>query len=269
MVHSVFDDRQVAQFHRDGYVLVRGLFDAEEMKLLREACRVDKAIRENAMDTKDGEGGSVRLALWNEAGEDIYGLISRSRRIVDSVEKALDGEVYHWHSKMIEKDPFTGGAWRWHQDYGYWYYDNCLLPDMASCMIAIDPATQENGCLQVLKGSHAIGRIDHNKSGDQAGAEMGHVEAAEKMFERVYCEMASGDAIIFHANLLHRSDQNRSPHPRWAFISCYNTARNTPFKESRHASYKKLEKVEDGAIKAAGLRIEEKVFYARDTKSGY
>ncbi len=62
-----------------------------------------------------------------------------------------------------------GGAWEWHQDYGYWYNNGCLLPDMASCLMGIDRATKANGCLQVLKGSHHMGRIEHLKTGDQTG----------------------------------------------------------------------------------------------------
>ena len=77
---------------------------------------------------------------------------------------------------MILKEPFTGGAWEWHQDYGYWYNNGCLAPDLASCLIAVDRATKENGCLQVLKGSHHLGRIDHGKVGDQTGADMERVQ---------------------------------------------------------------------------------------------
>src|SRR5688572_5928381 len=45
-----------------------------------------------------------------------------------------------------------GGAWEWHQDYGYWYGNGCLWPNMLSVIIAIDPNTRENGCFQLLKG---------------------------------------------------------------------------------------------------------------------
>ncbi|MCL5005482.1 MAG: phytanoyl-CoA dioxygenase family protein [Acidobacteria bacterium] len=263
MDYRILTDQEIAQFHRDGYVLARSLFDASEMELLHRAREIDSAMKENVHAVDDREGGTVKLALWNEAGGDIYGLFSRSRRIVDSAERLLGGEVYHWHSKMVQKEPYVGGAWTWHQDYGYWYYDACLFPEMLSVMIAVDPANQENGCLQVLKGSHRLGRIDHNlgKNAEQAGANLERVEAAKKVLELVYCEMEIGDALFFHCNLLHRSDQNRSPRPRWALISCYNLASNTPYKESRHAAYAPLEKVPDEAIKEFGLKLEDKSFY--------
>src|SRR5436853_541784 len=84
------------------------------------------------------------------------------------------------------KEPKVGGAWEWHQDYGYWYNNDCLFPDMASCYIAVDPATKENGCLQVLKGSNRMGRIEHGKSGSQTGADQRRVELARQYLEPVY-----------------------------------------------------------------------------------
>jgi ectoine hydroxylase-related dioxygenase (phytanoyl-CoA dioxygenase family) len=269
MGSRVLTSQEVAQYHEDGYVFVRSLFDADEMELLRRAREIDTAIKENVDAIDDREGGKVKLALWNEAGSDIYGMFSRCRRIVDSAEALLGGEVYHWHSKMIEKEPYVGGAWTWHQDYGYWYYDGCLFPDLASVMIAVDPANIENGCLQILKGSHRLGRIDHHlgDNSQQAGANLEQVEAAQKMLELVYCEMGIGDALFFHCNLLHRSDQNRSPNPRWALICCYNTARNNPYKQSRHAMYTPLQKVPDDAIKEFGLKLQEKSFYTGGQKA--
>jgi len=152
------------------------------------------------------------------------------------------------------KDAKVGGAWAWHQDYGYWYQNGVLYPLLCSASIAVDAATRENGCLQVLSGSHQMGRVDHILTGDQAGADMERVREAEKRLPLVYVEMEPGDVLFFHANLLHRSDQNRSDKPRWSMICCYNAARNDPYKEAHHPRYTPLKKVPDSAIREAGLR---------------
>lgn len=251
---SVLTDEQVAAFHRDGYVIVRQMFDREEIALLRQSALADRELDRQSYGRADGEGGTVRLSLWNHPGESIYGMFARCRRVVDSMEKLLGGEVYHYHSKMILKDPQVGGAWAWHQDYGYWYHFGVLFPLLASVTIAVDPATRENGCLQVLKGSHLMGRLDHTLTGDQAGADRERVDEASKRLELVYCEMAPGDAMFFHCNLLHRSDQNRSDQPRWSLICCYNAARNDPYKDAQHPRYTALAKVDDGAIKQVGVK---------------
>ncbi|HZZ74047.1 MAG TPA: phytanoyl-CoA dioxygenase family protein [Pirellulales bacterium] len=245
---------QLAQFERDGFFIAEGLLSAAETRLLSQVSRARYQQTQGSASRRDAQGGAIKLAVHNELADDLCGAIVRSRRIVDTMERLLGGEVYHYHHKLILKDAFTGGAWEWHQDYGYWYNNGCLEPLLASCLIAIDRATQENGCLQVLRGSQHIGRIDHGQVGDQTGADLERVQIALTRFESVYCEMEPGSAIFFHSNLLHCSAQNRTPNPRWALICCYNAARNDPYKESRHPRYTPLEKWPDARVLAAGER---------------
>ena len=94
--------------------------------------------------------------------------------------------------------------------------------------------------------------MNHGTVGDQTGADQERVQAALQRFELVNCELEPGSAIFFHCNLLHSSAQNKSPNPRWAFICCYNAARNDPYKESRHPRYSRLEKLPDSRIKEIG-----------------
>jgi ectoine hydroxylase-related dioxygenase (phytanoyl-CoA dioxygenase family) len=252
---------QIIKYREDGYLLLKNLFDTDEINMLKEAALADRELDKRSYGRADGEGGTVRLSIWNHPGNTIYGMFARSERIVNVAEALLEGEVYHYHSKMILKDAKVGGAWTWHQDYGYWYNFGLLQPLLTSVTIAVDKATKENGCLQLLKGSQAMGRVDHALTGDQAGADMEKVNMAKVKFPLVYCEMDPGDAMFFDCNILHRSDQNKSDHPRWSLICCYNAARNNPYKESQHASYTPLKKVganaiKDGAIKGFGQRSE-------------
>jgi len=255
MAAQPLDAQQVADFHRDGFLIVPGLFDAAEADILRAAAKADKSFEANAYDLEDGEGGKAQLVLWNKAGEDLWGAVARSERIVNAMEQLLDDEVYHYHSKMSIKAPRTGGAWSWHQDYGYWYQNGCLFPDMASVFIAVDPNTRANGCLQVLKGSHQLGRVEHGRFGDQTGADPERVEQALEVMELVYVEIDPGDALFFHSNTLHRSDQNTSDEPRWSLLCCYNSKHNNPYKESHHPFYEPIEKLPDSAIKEMGAKL--------------
>jgi hypothetical protein len=254
MPPHVLADDQAARYHADGSVLLPGFFDAGETDLLRRAAKEDHELDRRAFGRADGEGGKVRLSLWNHPGDGIYGMFARCERVVRSAEKILGGEVYHYHSKMIMKDPKVGGAWAWHQDYGYWYQNGVLEPLLTSVFIAVDPCTRENGCLQVVRGSHHCGRIDHVLTGDQAGADRERVEEVLKRKPLDHVEMDPGDALFFHCNLLHRSDQNRSDRPRWAMICCYNAARNDPYKEAHHPRYTPLAVVPDAAIKQVGVK---------------
>ena len=173
--------------------------------------RSDKNIKKHLYDRKDSEGFITKMVAWNHPDDSIYGTVARSHKMVDTMEHLLGGEVYHYHSKITAKEPFEGGAWEWHQDYGYWYNNGCLFPHMASAMIALDKCTKKNGCLQVLSGSNNIGRIDHAllESG-QVGVDLRRVEEAKKHLDIIYCEMEPGDVLFFHCNTLHRSDKNNS-----------------------------------------------------------
>ncbi len=246
--------QQLQQYQTDGYIILRGLFDQEESDLLRRAAKEDRELDAHSFGRGDGEGGKVRLSLWNHPGDGIYGMFARCRRMVDVADQVLDDEAYHYHSKMIMKDAKVGGAWAWHQDYGYWYQNGVLEPNLTSCFIAVDPATVENGCLQVIKGSHHLGRVDHVLTGDQAGADLERVNEVLKRRELVHVEMEAGDAVFFHSNLLHRSDQNKSDKPRWAMVCCYNAKSNDPYMDAHHPRYTPLAKVDDEAIKQVGIK---------------
>ena len=245
------------KFEEDGYLIVRNLFSEKEIQALSKKAHNDRKLNQAASSMDDGKGNAVRLSLWNHPGDGLYGMFSRSKRLVDRVEDLLGGEVYHYHSKIVLKDAKIGGAWAWHQDYGYWYQNGLLFPDLISVMIAVDKATKENGCLQVIKGSHKLGRINHVLSGDQAGADMERVQEALKIQEKVYCEMEPGDALFFHSNTLHASDANNSDQSRWTMICAYNKASNNPYKKSHHPSYTKLHKVEGEMIMTVASRDSE------------
>ena len=252
MARGPLNEQEARQYHQDGFVLVRGMFGQPEIEMLSRTARADKAMDDHAFGKADGEGGVVRLSLWNHPGSGIYGMFARCRSLVDSAEMLLGGEVYHYHSKMIMKEPRVGGAWAWHQDYGYWYQNGVLFPLLTSVFIAVDRATKENGCLQVLKGSHLAGRVDHVLTGEQAGADAERVNELARRLELVHVEMEPGDAVFFDSNLLHRSDQNRSENPRWSMICCYNAARNDPYKDAHHPRYTPLTKVDDAMILQVG-----------------
>ena len=245
---------EVARFHDDGYLHKPALFDAEEVALMRQALSNDPGIADqrNTMAMHDADGSVTTTVLWTDPGDDLFGAIARCERVVAGAERLLGGEVYHYHSKLTMKAPETGGAWNWHQDYGYWYFNGNLFPDMLSVFIAIDPATQENGCLQVIRGSARMGRLDHELVGGQLTAEPERVEHALERLEVVSCEMAAGDALFLHCNTLHGSSKNTSKRSRNALLCCYNAAHNDPYKDHHMPRYTPLEKLPDSAVKERG-----------------
>lgn len=262
MPQTILTGEQSAAYHLDGYIIVKRFFSEEEINKIYATALEDDAMRKNAVDLNDQTGKKTRLTLWFTPGDDIYSLLIRSERMVRSVAKLLDSNapVCHFHSKLMQKEPKVGGAWEWHQDYGYWYKNQFMFPDqLTSVMVALSEANKENGCLQVIKGTHKLGRLNHGFTGEQVGADMVMVNNALKTMELVYCIMEPGDALFFHPNLLHRSEANLSDRPRWSMISCYNSQSCPAYNETSAAYLVPVEMVPDEAIltwNAGGAKAE-------------
>ncbi len=242
---------QLNSFNRDGYLIVKNFFSQPEIDKLYGVALQDNAMKKNALDLNDQSGKKTRLSLWFTPGNDVFGYMTRSKRIIDAITPLLDSHspVCHFHSKLMQKEPRVGGAWEWHQDYGYWYKNQFMFPDqLISVMVALTEANKANGCLQVIKGSHKLGRLNHGFAGEQVGADMVFVDNALKTMELVYCELQPGDGLIFHSNLLHRSEANLSDKPRWSIISCYNSQSNLAYSETSTAYKVPVSVVPDEAI---------------------
>jgi phytanoyl-CoA hydroxylase len=242
---------QIATYHEDGCLVVKDFLSNEEVKKLQDIAFEDGVMRKHAFDLNDQTGKKTKLTLWYKPGNDTYGLLTRSNRIITSINELMDGDspVCHFHSKLMQKEPRVGGAWEWHQDYGYWYKNEFLLPEqMMSVMIAITDANKANGCLQVIKGSHKMGRIEHGFAGEQVGASQHYVDLALKTMELAYVEIKAGDVLFFHSNILHRSEANTSGSARWSLIAVYNRAANIPYNEPSQSSTVPVEIVPDEAL---------------------
>ncbi len=252
----ILNDQEVLSFQQDGFVIVRNFFSQQEIDKLYSIAVNDQVMRSNAVDLNDQQGRKTKLTLWFTPGNDVYSMLLRSKRMVYSVAKLLDSDspACHFHSKLMQKEPKVGGAWEWHQDYGYWYKNQFLFPDqLVSVMIALTPANKENGCLQVIKGSHKLGRVNHGFAGEQVGADMVMVNHCLKMMEHVYVELQPGDALFFHSNILHRSEANLSDHPRWSLISCYNSLSNPAFNDDSESWKTPVAVVDDEALMQAAV----------------
>ncbi len=261
---------QIAAYEKDGYVIVQNFLTNPEAEKLYAIAKADDAMQKHSFDLNDSTGKKTKLALWYKPGDDTYGLLTRSKRMANTAGSLMEGNgsVCHFHSKLMQKEPKVGGAWEWHQDYGYWYKNEFLYPDqMISIMIAITDANRENGCMQVISGSHKMGRVEHDFNGEQVGASQHYVDLALKTMPLVYVELKAGDALVFHPNLLHRSEANLSDHSRWSIISVYNRSSNVPYNEPSQYSTVPLDVVEDEALlQREGTRLTDSAHFLEKDK---
>ena len=251
---------QIESYRRDGYLHVPGFMSHEEVAPACEALSRDPSIggliehvHDGIGETKGDRDNGYRLDYigWFREGDDWLGTCTRLQRIVE-VSAALIGEpVYHYHSKLVRKPSEGSGTLIWHQDYGGWYQDGCIRPDMLTCVIALTDATQESGCLRFLRGSHELGRLDRIP-GEHAYAniEPRRLAGILERFEEVPAPMKRGDGLFFHGNLVHSSGPNSASYDRWLLELSYNGMSNAPvFENQSHHAALGLEVAPDDSLR--------------------
>jgi ectoine hydroxylase-related dioxygenase (phytanoyl-CoA dioxygenase family) len=120
---------------------------------------------------------------------------------------------------MFMNKPANRGTFLpWHQDR--W---TALDRDpQITLWTALDPATKENGCVQVVPRSHRHGLINPtHPSGFLSKAQSAAICTEDRI---VYLELEPGEVVLLHNYLLHASDTNRSSQSRRAFSVCYMEA---------------------------------------------
>jgi phytanoyl-CoA hydroxylase len=106
----------------------------------------------------------------------------------------------------LVKPPRIGGEKPWHQDAAYFRGSDPGL--MFGVWIALDPATRENGCMEVIPGSQRVGPVPHVPHADinLCTIRPDHLHAER----RVAVPLDPGDALVFHSLTHHYTAANRS-----------------------------------------------------------
>ena len=233
---NYLDPEKVDQYRRDGFVILDGLFSEAEVKRLIEeieAGSVDGSGHlTNDASVRDAYGRTVGIAYWLDLADDLWSGLRCCPRLVNNCRTLLGEEISFFHGKVILKERGSGGTWEWHQDYGYYYDQGFIFLRQAQVCLALDKATIENGYLQVLRGSHKLGRISHGTvGGGQTGADPEQMAELEPLFEKVYVELEPGSVLFFHPLLFHGSGPNDTDRPPRSVIIVY-TATAAPVLKS-------------------------------------
>lgn len=250
-----------AAFSRDGYVVLRGMFNTDEIDMLRACLEADPLIRSPSghnISVPDVDGRQTQLTLWWNFGDDSYGQLARGVSLVSIASELMGGvEPYCSHTKILLKEPRTGGAWEWHQDFGYWYNQGVSQPDgILSVVVALDENSRENGAMRVLSRSHTLGRLEHGMYGGQVGADPQRVLSAMRTpgFDVRTLLLQPGDVAVTHSNLLHCSRPNLSDRWRRNLILAYNSRWNEPLpvQPPIQPAYTPIDVVPDEALLSLG-----------------
>ncbi|HYC58380.1 MAG TPA: phytanoyl-CoA dioxygenase family protein [Thermoanaerobaculia bacterium] len=204
-------DEETSRYRRDGYLIVRGAFSAQEMDAITQWVRSLADAPEKA--------GTIMKYLEDDAA-------NPGRRILNRIENfvpyhdgfrgiATDGAIIDFVSQLMGepaclfKDKINfklpgGSGFEPHQDIQAGWGD--YADRFVSVSVAIDETTIENGCLELAAGHHTrglIGRLLEPMNGE---------ELQGITFEPIL--QAPGDVVLFDAYTPHRSASNRTARPR-------------------------------------------------------
>jgi phytanoyl-CoA hydroxylase len=204
-----------AQFAREGFLVVRGLFRLEEVEDIRALFAAAHAR---------GVPGLYEPGRAGEGGADVRDPLNQFPRVMHphrwdrrAREYLVHGGVRSVLAALFGCDPVAAQSMYYfkppgargqamHQDNFY------LLVDPGTCIAAwtaIDDCDPENGCMYVVPGTQGS-TVSCPETADTAESFTSHLVRVPSGMKAVPCVMKAGDTLFFNGSLLHGSGPNRS-----------------------------------------------------------
>ncbi len=225
---TFLSDEQWRQYERDGYLKLGMVLKDADLAALQE--RINRIMQ----GTADVDYDRMLMQLdsatgkYNDAGEQSRGWKGATlayRKIQDLeldplflgyMEQPLFREicarVYGLETPiaafraMFMNKPANQGTWLpWHQDR----WSHLDRDPLITVWTALDPATRENGCVQIIEGSHRFELLNPEHPSGFVSEEQ-----AERLLSEhpvVYLELEPGEAVLLHNWLLHACESGRAP----------------------------------------------------------
>lgn len=224
MAAASLNPYQVTRYRTRGYVAVRGRFGAPDVARWQAECdRLWSALSTAPGDTRvqfrehaRGTAVADRIDPLLDVSP-LFSRLARDPRILDAVESVLDGKSKVVKAKLITKRPGTHG-YGLHQDFPYWQTMGFTADHMLTVQIAIDPANDDNGGVELWPGMHK--EILPAPPGNPHDVD----ESAVALDQAELIPLATGDLLIFHSLAPHRSAPNHSKESRRAVFVTYGRA---------------------------------------------
>jgi len=217
---------QLAFYRENGYVSGIPVFTGEQCDAicqeLAELTQPDHAGRELWYEYNSNESQDPSQVLFHALGAwrlrpALHDCLFNPRMLVPA-SQLLEGAVRFWHDQLFCKPAQHGGVVAWHQDYSYWTRTQPMAH--LTCWIGLDEATEENGCLQYIPGSHRWDLLPiTGLAGDMEAIRQVLSDQQQAVFDHpVAIPLARGSASFHHPLLIHGSYANHTAGPRRAVV---------------------------------------------------
>ncbi len=216
---SYFSKEQLADYDKNGFLLVKGMYSSQEIthmiSAVEELCSREPEIGkqmayfENSLKNPD-EKVISRVEKFVEHQETLHSFVY-GEKMLKAVEELLDDTSVLFKEKINFKMP-GGGGFEAHQDIqpGWANYASYFL----SVLVTIDPSTKENGCLELAAGHHKKGMLGKEW-------EPLHPEQLQGV-EFVEYPTEPGDVVFFDCFVPHLSKPNLTEKPRRNMYLTFN-----------------------------------------------
>ena len=246
---TALNEHSLAAFRRDGYVVLPGVLDAQQ---IAEVCEFVMGSLEPLVGPVEYEadvgypgspanrgaqgGGTPRRLLHAYARAQVLRDLALHPQVAAVLEELLGGpgllSQCH-HNCVMTKHPGYSSATLWHQDIRYWSFDR---PELISAWFALGEERFANGALQVIPGTHLTeferGRLD---------AELflrPELEVnAQLIAQARTVELQAGDVLLFHCRLFHAAGRNTTGEVKLSPVFTYHRDDNHPIPATRSAAY--------------------------------
>lgn len=208
-------------FHENGYVSGIRLLDPNQVDVLREELThlMDPGYPGNSLfyEFHANESSDRERVLFHALGAwritpGFHDLLWNPAFLVPA-SQLLGGPVRFWHDQLFCKPARHGGVVAWHQDYSYW--TRTVPLSHLTCWIALDDATEENGCVHYIPGSHRWDLLPvTGLAGDMQSIQRVLTPEQRDHFRPVPAEVRAGECIFHHGLTIHGSFENHSERPR-------------------------------------------------------
>jgi len=213
---------QLDAFGRGGQLTVPDLFSTEEIeRALEDLTQWDADFRSTLTDEERQwylEDPSDPASPFRKLDDpvfhrEIFRELAMHSPLVEAAEQLIGAGVSVVFSQVFCKAPEIGGPKPVHQDN--FYFAPSDTDALLTTWIALDAATEENGCLHYGLGSHREPVLEHTAPKDAPFNLQVPADVAKK-YPMTPAPVPRGGVSIHHGNTLHQSSANRSAHPRRA-----------------------------------------------------
>ena len=231
---------QLSQFHRDGFILLRGFADEKRCEAILAAAHEEIEKRTPPIET-EGEYTETqnptlrRLRHVYDRRPEFRDWMTDAeiRPILAQVLGETPVLTLAHHNSIMTKMPSTSTETCWHQDRRYWHFEN---DNLVSVWLALGDETMQNGVLEFIPGSH---RLDFRPDQfDEKTCFMTGLDENDALIaKKVHFDLHRGDVVIFHCRTLHHAFSNRSGTPKIAFVYTVRGQSNNPLPDTRSAHH--------------------------------